>query len=240
MAEPSPVSSLNRELLFEQIHRILWDKIRSGEIQPGQRLRDIEWAQRLNVSRTPVREAMRKMQQEGVLSLLTSGGYEVRSVSQAELTDLYRCRAALEGLVAEEVALSFDPDADARLSDIIQACEQAIAREDLDAAFELNTRFHGVLIELSRNTYLKTMCESVSRMIYFYRASLLNSVKRAEASRERYLSRIRAKQDQHLEILAALRARDGARASMLVESHIRAIVDLPPRLPAAVGAAQAA
>ena len=55
-----------------------------------------------------MREAMRKMQQEGVLSLLASGGYEVRSVSQAELTDLYRCRAALERLVAEEVALSFD------------------------------------------------------------------------------------------------------------------------------------
>lgn len=94
--------------LFEQIHQILWDKIRSGEIVPGQRLKDIEWANRLGVSRTPVREAMRKMQQEGVLMPLAQGGYEVRPTSRRDLIELYRCRAALETLAAEEAAERFD------------------------------------------------------------------------------------------------------------------------------------
>mgnify|MGYP003350718015 FL=1 len=91
-----------RNHLFEQIHGILWDKIRSGEIVAGQRLKDIEWARKLNVSRTPVREAMRKMQQEGVLVPLAQGGYEVRATSRTDLIELYRCRAALEALATEE------------------------------------------------------------------------------------------------------------------------------------------
>src|SRR4029077_6682136 len=94
----------SRNHLFEQIHGILWEKIRSGEIESGQRLKDIEWARKLNVSRTPVREAMRKMQQEGVLIPLAQGGYEVRPTSRADLIELYRCRAALEALAAEEAA----------------------------------------------------------------------------------------------------------------------------------------
>ena len=87
VTKPPPMQ-LEKTHLFEQIHQVLWDKIRNGEIVPGQRLKDVEWAQRLGVSRTPVREAMRKMQQEGVLIPLSQGGYEVRGSSRRDLIDL--------------------------------------------------------------------------------------------------------------------------------------------------------
>src|SRR4051812_24569999 len=128
-----------RNHLFEQIHGILWEKIRSGEICSGQRLKDIEWARKLNVSRTPVREAMRKMQQEGVLVPLAQGGYEVRATSKVDLIELYRCRAALEALAAEQAAANMDDATAARLEALVKTADDAIERGDLDVAFALNT-----------------------------------------------------------------------------------------------------
>jgi len=219
--------------LFEQIHEILWDKIRSGDIVPGQRMKDIDWAQKLSVSRTPVREAMRKMQQEGVLIPLAQGGYEVRRVSRADLINLYRCRAAMEALATEDAAARFDDTANIRLTKLVARCDEAIERGDFDKAFALNTEFHTALIDMSDNEHLKSVYDSLRRMILFYRTSLLNRVKRNGADRGDYATRLRIKQQRHREILAALKSKDGARAAKLMESHVRETAeDLLPAVPA--------
>jgi len=222
----------SRSHLFEQVHGILWEKIRSGEIGPGQRLKDIEWARKLNVSRTPVREAMRKMQQEGVLTPLAQGGYEVRATSRNDLVELYRCRAALEALAADDAARVFDASADERLSTLVDACDRAIARGDLEQAFALNTDFHSALIALSGNQHLKGLLDTLRRLVLFYRGALLLKSQTNEQDRALYLGRLRIKQDRHREILAALRERDGSRAAMLMQSHVRETAeDLLPAVP---------
>ena len=219
--------------LFEQIHEILWDKIRSGDIVPGQRMKDIDWAQKLSVSRTPVREAMRKMQQEGVLIPLAQGGYEVRRVSRADLINLYRCRAAMEALATEDAAARFDDTANIRLTKLVARCDEAIERGDFDKAFALNTEFHTTLIDMSDNEHLKSVYDSLRRMILFYRTSLLNRVKRNSTGRDDYATRLRIKQQRHREILAALKSKDGAHAAKLMESHVRETAeDLLPAVPA--------
>ncbi len=228
-----------RNHLFEQIHGILWDKIRNGEITPGQRLKDIEWARKLNVSRTPVREAMRKMQQEGVLIPLAQGGYEVRSTSRTDLIELYRCRAALEALAAEEAATRIDDAAAKRLDDLVARCDDAIARGDLDAAFSLNTDFHTALIELAANRHLASLLDALRRLVLFYRSALLQQSKDNAKDKALYLERLRLKQDRHREILAALRKRDGAQAAALMQSHVRETAeDLLPVLPETVSTAE--
>ena len=210
-----------RNHLFEQIHGILWEKIRSGEIESGQRLKDIEWARKLNVSRTPVREAMRKMQQEGVLVPLAQGGYEVRATSQADLIELYRCRAALEALAAEQAAARFDDTVAARFDALIGSADDAIERGDLDAAFALNTMFHAAILELSGNRHLTGLLDTLQRLVMFYRAALLRISKDDARNTSLYVDRLRVKQDCHREILAALRIKDGARAAALMQSHVR-------------------
>ena len=221
-----------RNHLFEQIHGILWDKIRSGEIVSGQRLKDIEWARKLNVSRTPVREAMRKMQQEGVLIPLAQGGYEVRPTSRADLIELYRCRAALEALAAEEAAMRCNPAAAKHLEALVTRCDRAIERGDLDAAFALNTDFHTALIELSANRHLADLLDTLRRLVLFYRSALLQHSKSDAGNQALYLDRLRVKQDRHREILAALVRRDGAQAALLMQSHVRETAeDLLPALP---------
>jgi DNA-binding GntR family transcriptional regulator len=221
-----------RNHLFEQIHGILWEKIRSGEIEPGQRLKDIEWARKLNVSRTPVREAMRKMQQEGVLVPLTQGGYEVRATSRVDLIELYRCRAALEALAADEAAGRFDETVAARFEALIARADDAIERGDLDAAFALNTQFHAAVLELSGNRHLGGLLEALQRLVMFYRAALLRLSRDDPRSKSLYLERLRVKQDRHREIFAALRAKDGVRAAALMQAHVRETAeDLLPAVP---------
>ena len=210
-----------RNHLFEQIHGILWDKIRSGEIVAGQRLKDIEWARKLNVSRTPVREAMRKMQQEGVLVPLAQGGYEVRATSRTDLIELYRCRAALEALATEEAAARCDAKAYARLNRLIAQADEAIARGELDRAFKLNTEFHAAMLELSGNRHLSGLLDTLQRLVMFYRTALLRIAKADNASRTLYLDRLRVKQDAHRAICAAMGAGDGARAAALMQAHVR-------------------
>ena len=221
-----------RNHLFEQIHNILWDKIRSGEIVPGQRLKDIEWARRLNVSRTPVREAMRKMQQEGVLIPLAQGGYEVRATSREDLIELYRCRAALEALAAEEAAARIDKATARRLENLVACCDDAIARGDLDAAFSLNTVFHTAIIELSNNAHLRNLLDALRKLVLFYRAALLDISKNDPENRALYIERLRVKQTHHRKILSALKKKDGPRAAELMRDHVRATAeDLLPVVP---------
>ena len=223
---------LEKNHLFEQIHAVLWERIRQGEIVPGQRLKDIEWARRLGVSRTPVREAMRKMQQEGVLIPLAQGGYEVRPTSRRDLIELYRCRAALEALATEGAAERFDEEKGKKLDDLVGRCDEAIATGDLDTAFSLNTAFHSVLIAESGNAHLKTLLESLGKLVFFYRTTLLKMSKSNPDDKMLYIERLRIKQNHHRAILAALKAKDAQRASGLMQAHVRATAgDLLPAIP---------
>ena len=229
----------SRKPLFEQIHDILWDKIRSGEIASGERLKDIVWAKQLGVSRTPVREAMRKMQQEGVLTLLEHGGYEVRGTSRNDLIELYRCRAALEALAAEEAAQRASDAALRKLEKLVDQCDAAIDKGDLSSAFALNTQFHTVVIELSENAHLMGLLETLRRLVLFYRSALLNVAKADETQGALYLERLRMKQDRHRAILHAMKEHDGELAAKLMRAHVRETAeDLLPTLPESEGTAE--
>lgn len=206
--------------LFEQIHEILWDKILRGEIVPGQRLKDIEWAKLLGVSRTPVREAMRKMQQEGILLPLSQGGYEVRSVSEEERRELYNCRAALEALAVREAAAKITPKATKSLELLLRRADEAVESNDFEQAFVLNTELHRSLIELSQNSHLIRLCETLQKLIYYYRSARLNRVKAGKTDKEAYLAHLRSEQEEHHAVVAALRQQDGDKAARLMEKHL--------------------
>lgn len=206
--------------LFEQIHDILWGKILSGEIEPTQRLKDLEWAKKLGVSRTPVREAMRKMQQEGILIPLSLGGYEVRSVSMTDLQGLYRCRCALEVQAVREAAESFGPKIAKHFTSLIRLTDKAIKSKDLDRVLELNSEFHRDLIDQSGNVHLIGLCETIRKLTLFYRTALLNRAKSDRTREEDYIDRLVTKQREHRAIIEALAAQDGAKAAELMQTHL--------------------
>src|ERR1700722_7323913 len=90
--------------LHLQVYDHIWTALMAGELPPGTRLKDGDWAQRLGVSRTPVREAFRKLVQDGALDPLESVGFSVHVFTAREVAGLYHCRGALERLVAEEAS----------------------------------------------------------------------------------------------------------------------------------------
>lgn len=206
--------------LYEQIHKIMWDKILSGEIVPGQRLKDVEWASILGVSRTPVREAMRKMEQERVLLPLANGGYQVRSVSSNDLEELYRCRAALESLAVREAAKSFTPKQAKQFDLLVHQVDGAIADGDLDKVFSLNTEFHWLIVQSSNNSHLINLCAALKKLVTFYRSARLNRGRAGEQDKEEYLAHLRSEQADHRAIVDALRERDGDQAAALMEKHL--------------------
>lgn len=206
--------------LYDQIHLLLWEKILNGEISQSQRLKDVEWAKELGVSRTPVREAMRKMEQEGILIALDQGGYKVRTVEPADFAELYRCRAALEALAAREAAERWMPSNGKTLTLLLNQAEIAIDSGDLDKLFDLNTDFHQALIGLSQNNHLISLCNNLRKLVVFYRSTRLNEAKLGEEIRAEYVDRLTEELSEHREILEAVSERRADDAEKLMEKHI--------------------
>lgn len=206
--------------LFEQVHGHLWDRIITGEIKPGERLKDSEWATKLNLSRTPVREAMRKLQQEGVLLPLAASGYQVKTVSNNDLRELYTCRAALESLATELASQQLKPNDVALLMDTIYEADTAIEAGELDKAFKLNSSFHKQILELSGNSHLNFLADTLNKLILFYRSALLNKVKGDPELKRAYQERLRVKQEAHRTIVASMVAGKHRESGELMREHV--------------------
>lgn len=211
--------------LYEQIYEILWEKILRGEIAPGQRLSDVDLARRLDVSRTPAREAMRKLEQEGMLLPLPRGGYELRAVDARDLKGLYRCRAALEGLAAREAAEKLSTAACNNLDHVIDRTERHVLNLAFDDALKGNTEFHARIVEAAQNPHLFRLLQSLRRLILFNRLSLINAARLDPQADRSYRGHIERTQDDHRQIAQALRRGDGEAACQLMQSHLFATAD---------------
>lgn len=206
--------------LYEQIYDQLWKLILSGKVLPGQRLVDREWAEKLDTSRTPVREAMRQMAQDGVLITLDAGGYQVRSVDAQGLFDLYRCRAPLAALAAHDMAQRASDKVIRQLLAAIEATQKAIGERNAAGAFESNSRFHNLIIENSGNPYLALTMSRLDRLILFYRTALLEASIKDADHRDGYFGHLRDGAVRQQQIVKAIESRDGAEAAGLMQRHL--------------------
>ncbi|KJC50478.1 hypothetical protein UP09_05620 [Bradyrhizobium sp. LTSP885] len=212
-------SKVTRRPLFEQIYEVLWDRIISGEIAPGDRLQDIELAKRFKVSRTPAREAMRKLEQDGVL-VPVGAGYMVRKTVPDDLTNLYACRAALEALAAEETAGRLPSATIDQLRRSIKTAEVQIDEGDYAGAAKEHTTFHAAILKYCGNEHLVRLLRSLQRLILFHRSSLLVQAQKGDET-QAYADHLRNSQKFHSDILDALSTGNGSRASDLMQRHLR-------------------
>ncbi len=139
-----------REVVAAEIRRM----ILGGELSPGERLIEDRLAERLDVSRNPIREAMRVLSSEGFLDVTARRGAFVASMSAQEAENLFDVRLALEPLSARLASQKIQPAGLARLEEIQDRARTAKTNGDLDALADLNTEFHTCVFELSENTYL--------------------------------------------------------------------------------------
>ncbi|GAA3383259.1 GntR family transcriptional regulator [Cryptosporangium minutisporangium] len=148
-----PLPNIDRSTLRERSLQALRSAITSGAYRPGDHLGEVELAGRLGVSRGTVREALRHLQQEGLVTVSHRSMLRVNSLSEDEIRGLFRVRAALEGLAVREIIAL--PDRSAAVAALEVAIEAiAAAGDDFSARVEADLGFHVRLCELSGNAML--------------------------------------------------------------------------------------
>jgi len=205
--------------LVDQVYELLWEKICLGEISPGERLRDVEWSERLSVSRTPVREAMRKLEQDRIL-VPAANGFQVRQVNPDDLNGLYEARAEIEALAAKYAALIITEEQILELEEIIERVDFFIAKNQFQKIFDLNTQFHDQLIDACKNENIIALFSALRKLILFNRASLKTTSLNDQETEEEYLQSLVAKQNEHRALVKALRDRDGEVARRIMRDHL--------------------
>jgi GntR family transcriptional regulator of vanillate catabolism len=198
-------------------------RILSGEFQGGTRLFEVELAEGMDVSRTPVREAMSRLAEEGLLDRARGGGFTVRAFGRDDIIDAIELRGVLEGtaarLAAERGCL---PDRLERFKDVVKAMDACFTTDpddvDFDAYCDLNQQFHHQLAGLSGSEILRREVERVNHLPFASPAAFLpNNADIIEFRRS-----LRPAQDQHRELLGAILAREGFRAESIAREHARA------------------
>ncbi len=196
--------------LYRQVYELLRQKILQGEYAPGENVRESHTAEMLRVSRTPVREALRQLEREG---LLVAHGSEraVTNPTKEEFVELYTCRAALERIVAERSA-RFATGSDVEvMADAIGRARAASAAGDHAGVISANTRFHDRMVESARMPPLRQLMDTIRGPILVARHHVLSD----STATETVIC------DEHSALLQAIRQRDAQRAQELMELHMR-------------------
>jgi DNA-binding GntR family transcriptional regulator len=206
------LNQLAHESLADQIYRLLKDNIVRHQLEPGARLLDNEIAESLQVSRTPVREAMSRLGAEGLLNIVPRRGAFVLQMSTKATKDVYEVREALEDL-AVRLAVPLLTEVDLRqLEDILNRFSSATEEDDFLTCFELDRRFHDQIVRMSGNLKLAEMNALLGGSIQASRWSHCHDRNRQQASLQ-----------EHQAILHALKKRDADLASALVRDHINSV-----------------
>lgn len=193
--------------LHEQVARQLQALILIGELRPGQRIVEDQIAKRLGVSRNPVREAIRSLEESGLLEVKPRRGASVRELSESEIHHLQQIRILLEGYAVEQAAIRRNPEDIQQAEQCLRAGRQAAAYGDLISSASFHRDFHRAVERASGVEILVRLLNTTWRQ-----AGLLAS--RATERRGMILW------DEHQGILEAISAGDGERAKELSRLHI--------------------
>jgi DNA-binding GntR family transcriptional regulator len=154
-----------RHSLQEQAYQALRTAILSGELEPGQRLVEIHLAEKLQVSRTPIREAIRLLQQENLVTLEPSGGVRVATFSSADAVQLYDCRIGLEQLSVVDACHHATETQLKELESMLEQAERLVTgkptRLSCFRQLDLDYRFHRLLAQSSGNPWLVLLLDQV-------------------------------------------------------------------------------
>jgi len=194
-----------RELVFEALRQAILD----GVLEPGERLMEVQLAEELGVSRTPVREAIRKLELAGFVVMIPRRGAYVADISLKEVSEVFEIRGALEALAAELAAERASEEELENLERMLVEIGKAIDTRDVELLIDLDTRFHDALFKASRNERLCQILSSLREQIQRFRTQTLS-----------HPSRMRVALEEHRRIVEALAARDGDLARRLAMEHI--------------------
>jgi DNA-binding GntR family transcriptional regulator len=192
----------------EAAYARLYAAIRAGEFKPGDRLRETEVAAKLSLSRTPVREALRKLESDGIVEHRPRSGAVIRTLSQPEVVELYEMRLVLERTAAQMAAKHANAAEIDMLSDLNTRIDATA--DDTQAAAALNQDFHRCIYLATRNRFLLDSARALNNALMLLGPTTLDDE-----------ARIKMVTAQHARIIAAIAAGDQAAAGDAAEAHLQ-------------------
>ena len=202
---------------------MLRELIVAGELKPGERIAELAMVERLAMSRTPIRAALVRLQEEGLLEALPSGGFVVREFSEGDIRDAIELRGTIEGLAARlaaERGVAASVMADVR--DCLARIDELLASPKLsEASFSRyvtqNARFHALLSEMSNSALVQRQIERIHTLPF----ASPNGFVMVHSSGPHARDRLVIAHDQHHAVVEAIMQREGARAEALMQEHAR-------------------
>ena len=195
--------------LRDVVFNTLRQAILKGELAPGERLMEIQLAEKLGVSRTPIREAIRKLELEGLVLMSPRKGAEVAKISEKSLRDVLEVRRSLEELAIELACQRMTEEELAQLEQAQAAFSSAISRGVAMPIAETDEHYHDIIYQGTYNDKLVQMLNNLREQMYRYRLEYIKD----EDKRQVLLV-------EHEHILAALKGRNIAEAKTAMREHI--------------------
>ena len=195
--------------LTDRVYQELREKILSGYYAEGAALTELGIARELDVSRTPVREALRQLEQEELVELRPNRGAIVKGITIDDIRDIYEIRSMIEGLAAARVAEQATTEELDQLEETLDLTQFYLERENYEKLESMDGRFHQQLYEVCRSRMLRRILKDLHNYVVQSRGASLKTEGRAQESIK-----------EHRRVLEAMRARDPKLAKERMTEHV--------------------
>jgi DNA-binding GntR family transcriptional regulator len=197
------------ELLNQKVYRVLKEAIIKGFLEPGTKLLENKIAEKMQVSRTPVREAMQKLVAEGFVKTSPNKKMIVSEVSLADIKEVLQIRGVLEGLAARIVAKKINRQEIIELEDIVAQMSLHVNKENLSSYCKVDDEFHDLILNICGNKWIIQIRDNLGSFIYRSRIQSLSVPGRLKHSLE-----------EHQAIMESLKKHNSAKADRLSQIHM--------------------
>lgn len=195
--------------LRDVVFNTLRQAILKGELKPGERLMEISLAEKLGVSRTPIREAIRKLELEGLVTMIPRRGAHVANITEKDLNDVLEVRIGMENMAIDKACALMKEEEFEELKRAAEHFSKILEEGDLTKLAEADVEFHEIIYRASDNRRLMQLLNNLREQIYRYRIEYLKD----ESTRVSLVK-------EHGDIYMAIRARDAQRAKAITFNHI--------------------
>lgn len=200
-----------KDVVYESIKKTLIEH----KVPAGERFIEKEYSDRLNISRTPVRESLKQLEKEGLVKYVPRLGVVVNRITKEDVIEIYKIRSSLELLVATE-SMKYITQSDVdRITKLLDETHEAKLRDDLNNVIELFSEFNSQLYELSKMKILPNMISNLNNYLHRFRTiSIEDSIRREKAILE------------HRQIIKSIVERDRDLSEMIIKKHLYDSLDV--------------
>ena len=200
-----------REIVYEELKM----QILTGKITPGTRMMEVELAESMGVSRTPIREAIKKLEQEGLVTIEPRKGAYASQISVKDMVDILEVRQDMEGLAAQMAAYRMTPSQMEELEVIAIAYNKAVEEGNMADMIRYDTQFHNLIVESCNNAILTMMINQLQELLLRFRYVYYDNIQRAEKM-----------PSEHFMIMEDIKGGRSDAARAAAEMHIERIKDM--------------